>query len=43
VLPFAEVQRHMARQIDADQAFCAEAVKADLPIRGRPVKNAIDR
>jgi glyoxylase-like metal-dependent hydrolase (beta-lactamase superfamily II) len=43
VLPLAEVQQHIARQIKNAEAFCASAEAADLPMRGCPVKAAIDR
>jgi glyoxylase-like metal-dependent hydrolase (beta-lactamase superfamily II) len=43
VLPLAEVQQHIARQIKNAEAFCASVEAADLPMRGCPVKAAIDR
>jgi hypothetical protein len=43
VLPLAEVQQHIARQIKNAQAFCGLAEQADLPVRGCPVKEATDR
>lgn len=43
VLPLAEVQQHLARQIKGAEALCAEAAKADFPMRGCPVKLTVDR
>ena len=43
VLPFAEVQQHIARQIANAEALCAAAEAADLPMRGCPVKLTVDR
>ena len=43
VLPFAEVQQHIARQIKNAEALCAAAEAADLPMRGCPVKLTVDR
>jgi glyoxylase-like metal-dependent hydrolase (beta-lactamase superfamily II) len=43
VLPFAEVQQHIARQIKNAQALCAAAEAADLSMRGCPVKLTVDR
>jgi len=43
VLPLAEVQQEIARQIKNAQALCATAEAADLPMRGCPVKEAMDR
>ena len=43
VLPLAEVEQHIARQIANARGLCAEAEKADMPMRGCPVKEATDR
>ena len=43
VLPFGEVQQHIARQIKNAEALCAAAEAADLPMRGCPLKLTVDR
>jgi glyoxylase-like metal-dependent hydrolase (beta-lactamase superfamily II) len=43
VLPLAEVQDHIARQIKNAEALCTAAEAADLPMRGCPVKQTVDR
>ena len=43
VLPIAEVEQHIARQIRNAQALCAAAETADFPMRGCPAKDATDR
>jgi glyoxylase-like metal-dependent hydrolase (beta-lactamase superfamily II) len=43
VLPFAEVQQHIDRQIKAAQALCASVDAAGLSMRGCPVKITVDR
>ena len=43
ILPFAEVQQHIAAQIKKAQALCASAAAANLPFRGCPVKTTVDR
>jgi glyoxylase-like metal-dependent hydrolase (beta-lactamase superfamily II) len=43
VLPFAEVQQLIARQIKNAQDFCAEVEAARLTMRGCPVKTTVDR
>jgi glyoxylase-like metal-dependent hydrolase (beta-lactamase superfamily II) len=43
VLPFAEVQQHIDRQIKAAQALCASVEAAGLSMRGCPVKTTVDR
>jgi hypothetical protein len=43
ILPFADVQQHIASQIKNAQALCAEAAAANLTRRGCPVKTTVDR
>ena len=43
ILPFAEVQQHIATQIKNAQALCAEVAAANLMLRGCPVKTTVDR
>jgi glyoxylase-like metal-dependent hydrolase (beta-lactamase superfamily II) len=43
VLPFAEVQQLIAKQIKNAQDFCAEVAAARLSMRGCPVKTTVDR
>lgn len=43
VLPYAEVQQHIARQIKNAEGLCASAEAADLPMRGCPLKLTVDR
>jgi glyoxylase-like metal-dependent hydrolase (beta-lactamase superfamily II) len=43
ILPFAEVQQHIAKQIKNAQALCAEAATANFTLRGCPVKTTVDR
>jgi glyoxylase-like metal-dependent hydrolase (beta-lactamase superfamily II) len=43
VLPVAEVQQHIERQIKAAQALCASVDVAGLSMRGCPVKTTVDR
>lgn len=43
VLPFAEVQQLIEKQIKNAQDFCAEVAAARLSIRGCPVKTTVDR
>jgi glyoxylase-like metal-dependent hydrolase (beta-lactamase superfamily II) len=43
ILPFAEVQQHIATQIKNAQALCAEAAAANFTVRGCPVKTTVDR
>jgi glyoxylase-like metal-dependent hydrolase (beta-lactamase superfamily II) len=43
ILPFAEVQQHIARQIKNAQALCAEAAASNFSLRGCPVKTTVDR
>jgi glyoxylase-like metal-dependent hydrolase (beta-lactamase superfamily II) len=43
VLPFAEVEQGIARQIANAQALCASVDAAGLSMRGCPVKTTVDR
>ena len=43
ILPFAEVQQAIAKQIANAQAFCASVDAAGLSMRGCPVKTTVDR
>ena len=43
ILPYADVQQHIAKQIANAQAFCASVRTAGLPMRGCPVKTTVDR
>lgn len=43
ILPFAEVQQHIATQITAAQALCASVQAANVTMRGCPVKTTVDR
>jgi hypothetical protein len=43
ILPIAEVQQNIERQIKNAQALCASAATAGLSMRGCPVKTTVDR
>jgi len=43
MLPFAEVQQHIDRQIANAEKLCAEVAAAGLSMRGCPVKRTVDR
>jgi glyoxylase-like metal-dependent hydrolase (beta-lactamase superfamily II) len=43
ILPIAEVQAAIAKQISTAQAFCASVEAAGLSMRGCPVKTTVDR
>jgi glyoxylase-like metal-dependent hydrolase (beta-lactamase superfamily II) len=43
ILPLAEVQQAIAKQISNAQAFCASVETAGLSMRGCPVKTTVDR
>ena len=43
MLPFAEVQQHIERQIQNAEKLCAEVAAAQLSMPGCPVKRTVDR
>jgi glyoxylase-like metal-dependent hydrolase (beta-lactamase superfamily II) len=43
ILPFADVQQHIERQIGNAEKLCAEVEAARLSMRGCPVKRTVDR
>ena len=43
ILPLAEVQQHIERQIGNAEKLCADVEAAGLSMRGCPVKRTVDR